>query len=94
MERRDRVEPIAQRCYTGTVEPPDHLRSEVDDAGAEFEASPVVRSIERCQRLTERFDPSVTVRLASEPIDLRGFVRVEDDEGFGRWVRDREPPVA
>lgn len=67
-------------------------RRKVDDATAEFEASPVVRSVTRLQ--AECSDPDVTIRLASEPIDLRGLVRVEDDEGFGRWVRDREPPAA
>ena len=54
----------------------------------------VARSVTRCQMLADLLDPDVTVRLASEPIDLRGMVRIEDAEGFGRWVRAPQPPPA
>jgi hypothetical protein len=68
-----------------------HVEAAADDAGAEFERSAVVRCVTRCQKQAAVLDPSVTIRLASEPIDVRGLVRIEDEAGFGRWVRPHDP---
>jgi hypothetical protein len=62
---------------------PHDLEDAVDEAQAELEMSPAVRLHDQLARETGEEGVFHVV----EAIDVTGMVRIEDVDGFGRWVR-------